>query len=122
MRVLLDFSTASQDRKLFENSIGEWIIKSLSKEKYTHFDIIVSKELAKLLFSEKKDIYKNCNFISLDYALYEKLGYNNEKVFNFLFSGKDSEKYFLNVENIYKSLTSGVSPDLILTFEFGNYV
>ena len=122
MRVLIDFSTASQDRKLFENSIGEWIIKPLSKEKYTHFDIIVSKELAKLLFSEKKDIYKNCNFISLDYALYEKLGYNNEKVFNFLFSGKDSEKYFLNVENIYKSLTSGVSPDLILTFEFGNCV
>ena len=54
MRVLIDFSTASQDRKLFENSIGEWIIKPLSKEKYTHFDIIVSKELAKLLFSEKK--------------------------------------------------------------------
>ena len=59
MRVSIDFSTASQDRKLFENSIGEWIIKPLSKEKYTHFDIIVSKELAKLLFSEKKDIYKN---------------------------------------------------------------
>lgn len=116
MKILVDFSTANQDEYLFNYSIYECIIRPLVN-KDVSIDVIMSKELVQKLVTPK-----NCRFIPLDYNLYKNFGYSIEEVFEFLYNGKDSNKYFLNITSIYKELLKNTTPDVIITFEYGNCI